>query len=510
MGRGPLVVRIEGALPGYTLFAPLDFNDTLLVDMDGRVVHKWTSQFPPGQSVHFLENGHLLRCAREPGDSVFHSGGEGGRLEEFDWDGNLVWTYVHSDKDHRQHHDVEPMKNGHVLVISWETKSREDAITAGRDAVAAAHGLWPDSVVEIEPVRPAGGKVVWEWHVWDHLVQDRDRRMSNFGVVAEHPELVDINANRPDPKAKPQEMSDEAVKRMRSIGYLGGDDDRGKGPRRGGPMENDWNHINSIAYNADLDQILLSSHNQNEIWIIDHSTTTKEAASHAGGRYGRGGDLLYRWGNPATYHAGTREEQKLYGQHDAHWIEKGRAGEGHILIFNNGAREGFGPAPGGERRESFSTVVEIAPPLTSIGNYLLEKGKAFGPAEPVWTYSDHASQPPFFAELVSSAERLGNRNTLICSGTQNRIFEVTPDGKVVWDFRNPYGVSERGHDGRAPGPPPGGGGGPPPGGPGAGPGRGPGGPHPGIFRAIRIAIDHPALKGKALIPIEIPAAKKFE
>ena len=85
-----------------------------------------------------------------------------------------------------------------------------------------------------------------------------------------------------------------------------------------GPF-NDWIHINSIDYNAELDQILLSARNANEIWIIDHSTTTAEAASHSGGNAGKGGDLLYRWGNPQIYGRGTENDRIYYRQHDATW-----------------------------------------------------------------------------------------------------------------------------------------------------------------------------------------------
>ncbi|MGC8644373.1 MAG: hypothetical protein ACP5XB_31305, partial [Isosphaeraceae bacterium] len=60
----------------------------------------------------------------------------------------------------------------------------------------------------------------------------------------------------------------------------------------------------------ELDQILLSVHSFSEIWIIDHGTTTAEAATHKGGRSGKGGDLLYRWGNPQAYRAGTAADQQ--------------------------------------------------------------------------------------------------------------------------------------------------------------------------------------------------------
>ena len=63
-------------------------------------------------------------------------------------------------------------------------------------------------------------------------------------------------------------------------------------------------------------QIMLSVFEFSELWVIDHSTKTAEAAIHEGGRSGKGGDLLYRWGNPRAYRAGTVKDQKLFGQHN--------------------------------------------------------------------------------------------------------------------------------------------------------------------------------------------------
>jgi hypothetical protein len=68
--------------------------------------------------------------------------------------------------------------------------------------------------------------------------------------------------------------------------------------------------MNSIDYNPDLDQIALSVKGNSEAWIIDHGTTTAQAAGHTGGRRGQGGDLLYRWGNPLTYRAGTANDAR--------------------------------------------------------------------------------------------------------------------------------------------------------------------------------------------------------
>ena len=182
-----------------------------------------------------------------------------------------------------------------------------------------------------------------------------------------------------------------------------------------------------MAYNAELDQIMLSVYEFNEIWIIDHSTSTAEAAAHQGGRYGRGGDLLYRWGNPRAYRAGAVKDQKLFGQHNSHWIDKGLPGEGHVLIFNNGLQRTGG---------AHSTVDEIVLPVTKQGRYDQAPGKAFGPDRAAWSYVA-PRRIDFYAPFISGAQRLRNGNTLICSGTNGTVFEVTAKGEIVWKYVNP-------------------------------------------------------------------------
>ena len=136
-------------------------------------------------------------------------------------------------------------------------------------------------------------------------------------------------------------------------------------------------HSNAVAYNAELDQVLLNVLEFNEFWIIDHSTTSAEAAGHTGGKHGKGGDLIYRWGNPRAYRAGTIKDQKLFGQHNSHWIKKGYPGEGHLLVFNNGSRRIGG---------AYSSVDELAVPVSPDGRYEHKAGTAFGPDKPVWSY----------------------------------------------------------------------------------------------------------------------------
>ena len=103
----------------------------------------------------------------------------------------------------------------------------------------------------------------------------------------------------------------------------------------------DWMHCNSIDYNESLQQIVIGSRSMSEFYIIDHSTTTTQASSSSGGIYGRGGDFLYRWGNPQVYNKGNSSNRRLFGQHDVQWIEDGLVDEKKILIFNNGQSRGY-------------------------------------------------------------------------------------------------------------------------------------------------------------------------
>ena len=382
----------EGSYDGYTLYSPEYSADTYLIDKDGRIVHRWKSSYIQGVGYQLLENGNLVRPCLKTINPIFIVGGATGRVEMSDWNGTLLWGFDLSTDERCIHHEIETMPNGNVLMIAWELKTFNEAVAAGRNPLFIPAGsVWACYIIEVEPILPYGGNIVWEWHVWDHLIQDYDLTKDNYGYVKDHPELIDINYGIP-------------------FGIV------------------DLNHINSVEYNEEFDQILLSSHVQNEIWIIDHSTTTNEAAGHTGGRYGKGGDLLYRWGNPEAYRAGNDEDQIFFGQHDARWIKDGCPGEGNILVFNNGFARPW---------TFYSSVIEIEPPVDSLGNYYLEHGSAYGPEEPVWIYT--AKNPTdFFASIQSGAQRLPNGNTLICDGPGGKLFEVTPEKEIVWKYVNIY------------------------------------------------------------------------
>lgn len=390
---GLFINDTQRAFSGYTLFAPKHNTMTYLINNEGRKCHEWdASTYAPGQSVYLLENGDLLRTCMVQG-GLGSGGGEGGRIEEYNWNDSLVWQFDYSTNNYTQHHDIKRLPNGNIIMLVVEKKLLAEVLSAGFDPskfqpdIQQKGYMLPDCIIEIQPVRPVGGTIVWEWHVWDHLIQDFDVSKSNYGVVAAHPELIDCD-----------------------------------GDHRALPLF--WNHMNCIDYNPALNQIAMSVRGNSEVWIIDHSTTTAQAAGHSGGVHGKGGDLLYRWGNPLTYGAGTVNDQKYFEQHDAEWVKPDCPGAGDITCFNNGVNR------------NYSSIDEIITPVDASGNYPLSAGSAFAPVNLTWTYQ--ASPPEsLFAHDISGAQRLQNGNTLIDDGPLGTFIEVTASGETVWKYIDP-------------------------------------------------------------------------
>lgn len=394
---GTLLHNAAEAYDGYTLLSPLHSsnNKTYLIDNCGDTVHSWSASLSAGLTATLLPNGDLLRPAIEPTATVV-AGGSGGRVQVFDWNSNMIWDYLVSSQTENAHHEVVPMPNGNFLVLMWSVKDSLECVTNGRNPSTIPDKLvWSEKIIEVEPTGPTTGNIVWEWDIWDHIIQDFDSTRQNFGVVANHPELLDVN-------------------------YLGWS--------AGGK---DWLHANAINYNAQLDQIVMSCRYTHEIYVIDHSTTTAEAAGHTGGLRGKGGDILFRWGNPAVYRKGTPADQKLYAQHNSAWIPPGLTDAGKIMIFNNGNTR-----PGGD----FSSIDIINPLMDSAGNYRMTMDGKFLIDSTFWSYT--APQPTdFFSAYISGAQRLPNGNTLICSGTWGHLFEITPSGEKVWEYLSPVTTS---------------------------------------------------------------------
>ena len=292
------------------------------------------------------------------------------------------------------------MPNGNILILGWEKKRYSEAINAGR--ISVENEIWPLVIYEVTLNQDTEFEIIWEWHIWDHIIQDVDISLPNFGIIEDHPELIDIN-----------------------IGNFTN------------PNEGDWLHTNAIDYNSGLDQIVFSSKHFNEIFIIDHSTTILEASGHDGGNSNKGGDILYRWGNPANYGRGDNSDQKLNAQHGVHWIPLGFPGAGKFLIFNNNPSDTLSNS----NHFGNSSIVEILPPLNVDGNYFLSTDSIYGPEEYDLIYGDDDS---FFSSFQSGAYRLTNGNTIIPVNQEKSIFEINQDNQVVWECKIDSLINENG------------------------------------------------------------------
>ena len=392
---GLLSYDIMKAYDGYNLMYPHNQPNVYLLNNCGEIVNVWEddANFRPGNTAYLTEDGYLYKTKRDAmvtSDAIW-AGGGGALLEIRDWDNNLMYQFEMNDSLYRLHHDFAVMPNGNIIALAWEYKSTDECIAAGRDTSTLAQGvLWPDWVFELNPFEDT---IVWEWHSWDHLVQDFDSTKANFGVIADHPELIDVNYGRPD----------------------------------GHP---DWHHGNALDYNAELDQIIVSIPYFDEVWIIDHSTSTAQAASSAGGFSNIGGDLMFRWGNPITYAAGDSSDQKLFFQHDSHWIDDfldfSHPYYGRIAVFNNR----FGG--------NYSTANVINPAWEMYDwNYLKDENTGqFLPDEVDLTLL-HPDTFPLYSTGLSGVQFLPNGNVLLNAGRFGYAFEMTPDNEIVWEYVTP-------------------------------------------------------------------------
>lgn len=372
--------------PGFNLVYPHNQSSVFLIDNCGQVLHTWAddSTWRPGNAAYLLENGNLIKTKRGPSplnDSIW-AGGGGETVEIRSWDNDLLATFTLNNDSARLHHDVAVMPDGNILMIAWELKSEAEALQAGRNPELLAQGkLWPDYLLEWDPIQDS---VVWEWHAWDHLIQDVDPTKDNFGVVEDHPNRIDINFDT----------------------------------HEGHP---DWMHANAIDFNPTLNHIVLSVPYFHEVWVIDHGISREEAR-------GEKGDLLYRWGNPIAYRAGDRLDQQLFFQHDIHWIEpdasRGDSLFGYMAVFNN--RVG----------ENYSTG-NILATLDSETEEYIQEGLRFGPENFSRTILHPVDSTLLHSTSLSSTQILPNGNALLFAGRWGQAVEITPDNELVWEYLVP-------------------------------------------------------------------------
>lgn len=362
---------------GLTLVATQNSTTAKLVDTAGTLVKTYSpGTGSTGYSAYLEPGGTMVRSLKLT-NSTFTGGGACGAIQKVDYNNNVIWTYTVSSSTEYSHHDHCVLPNGNVLIIAYESRTQAQLSAAGGTNTALT-SIWPEKVIEVKPLTATTGTVVWEWHVWDHLVQNVNSSKANYQTsIVNHPELLNINYK----------------------------------------STKDWLHMNGIDYNPMLDQIVVSSHNLNEWYVIDHSTTTAEAASHSGGNSGKGGDFLYRWGNPLAYQA--TGSAVLNVTHDAHWIPEGVSGAGDLAGYNNS---------GQTSPSQKSTIDRITPPRANY-NYTITTGNAFSPS----TYNSRLVCTAYNSNMGSS-EQYPNGNQMVCLATSGTIYEVNSAGTTLWSY----------------------------------------------------------------------------
>lgn len=347
----------------YLLVNDARNNQVYLMDKSANIVHEWELKTGLGNDCYLEDSGKLLALVESTNPQITF-GGFGGNLQLINPDNSVAWEYKISNDNMISHHDAEMLPNGNIIVLVWMKIQAEEAMKNG---FQQNYDIYPESVFEINP---ATNKIVWQWNSWDHIIQDVDSDLDNFGEIAENPRKIDINYN-------PNESGDIM-------------------------------HANGLSYDSKNDLIYLSINFYSEIWVIDHSTTTEEAASSIGGKYNYGGDLVYRFGNPEVY-KNTKGNRTLFNNHYPNINDT----QNTMLLYMNG------------NSKFQSTVYEFKFPevFTLLPNTNNEP-------EIIWSFTD----PELYSPKVSGAVELPNGNILITEGDFG-AWEVNRNGEVVWKFK---------------------------------------------------------------------------
>ncbi|MBN1601934.1 MAG: aryl-sulfate sulfotransferase [Chitinispirillaceae bacterium] len=387
---------------GYTfVFGGRNLN---LYDMDKKVVNKWTVQNTIQACADLLRDSSVIVPFLASGSGFTKLAVPHGHFQILNWKGEITWDYTYASSSYTPHHDIEPV---------YRTDDPREKPTF----LVPCYTSWGDKIVEIRPTGKTTAEVIWEWSASDHLCESG---------CTDKSDLLDKN----------------------------------KGGSASFNKTSDAMHVNNVSYNRKLDQIVISCKGYNELLIIDHSTTTAEAKTSSGGTSGKGGSILYRWGNPANYGI-SGAKKVLSGQHHCCWVpdtmpgtKHSIPGGGNFMVIDNGNRR----------------ALEIENPFKN-GIYTRSSGKAYDPATFLWSY-----KPSGLAGNEGSIQKLPNGNYLICTGGidmgfgwggrdgdqasvgtveaafpgsgSGKVYEVTPSGSssgtIVWELSG-FGTSTEGY-----------------------------------------------------------------
>lgn len=387
MNRSTLLLTVVILLPGaamaqfdgYALYNTNNSTTARLINSSQQIAYTWNCPSTYSYAMAMKANGNLVRTAVNSSNQI-NTAAVSGLVQELNPQGQVVWSFTYSSADYVTHHDMCLMPNGNVLLLAYVRKTLSELQALGYSGTSAKY---PSRIIEIQP-SGSTAQIVWQWEMADRFIQYADASKPNYLPIAEHPERMNINV---------------------AVSTQGG------GP--GGGI--DWFHENGIDYNAELDQIVFSSRYLSEIFIIDHSTTTAEAAGHTGGNGGRGGDFLFRWGKPANY--GVTGTQTIPAAvHDAKWARSDSPKAGWLMFINNNG--------GGNS----TTTVDAINPERDGYNYPWTPGTVWGPTTYGWRHTCLA-----FSSGQSAAEIMPNGD-VFCAISGQYMYEVNSSGTTVWQY----------------------------------------------------------------------------
>ena len=390
---GTTTYKPDKAWNGYTVFPAAGQQGCVLIDMNGNVVKFWEGLLGEPGPNRMLPGGFVMGSIGSRKGHQEHT-----KLVKVDWDGNIVWSFnrVEEIRDPgtepfwsaRQHHDYQMEGNpvgyyvpgmnfvdqGRTLILSHKN---------WKNPQISEKMLEDDLIVEVDH----SGNIIWQW------------------VAGEHVEEMGFDEAAKNIMARDPSWSSE----------------RGAG---------DWKHVNNMNYlgpnkwfdkgdqRFHPDNIIIDGRTTNTIIIIDKKT----------------GKIAWQVGPDYTRTPALKNLDVIIAQHHAHMIPKGLPGEGNILVFDNGGQAGYGaPTPGapkgiGNAQRDFSRVLEFDPLTLEIKWQYTFAEAGFGAQD----------KYKFYSHYISAAQRLPNGNTLITEGADGRLFEVTPEHEIVWEYVSPF------------------------------------------------------------------------
>ncbi len=386
---GTTIYDPDRAWSGFTVLTLLSTQAVVVIDMNGRIVKRWEDfNNSAGGPARVLPDGSVIaaRGARPPHQESLE-------LVRRDFDGNTVWglsdnvqirladgTLVHSL---RQHHDWQ---RADLPAGYYSPEAAPGAEATEYLVLTHMSRMDPnvaDPLLEDDRIIEVNefGEVLWEWVAGDHIDEFR------FDAAA-------------------RETIRNAPGFNRASGSL------------------DWFHVNSATYvgpnrwydegdeRFDPRNVIISSRQSSIVAIVS-----------------RDGSIAWQLGPDFGRSETLRAIGQVIGQHHVHMIPRGLPGAGNVLIFDNGGSSGYGAptaiAPNGLGiyARATSRILEIDPVSLEL----------------VWSYQ----APNFFSTNISSAQRLPNGNTLITEGAPGRVFEVTADRTIVWEYMSPFFAGPR-------------------------------------------------------------------